>query len=330
MTSVLITGGTGFIGSRLALQCLAGGDRVRILAKRNTIPEQENCDYLERRGVQVVEGSVTDEQIVGKACLDVDYIYHLAAAQHEANVSDQYYYDINVQGTLNVLDAASKARIKRFVHGSTIGVYGISNGAAVSDHSPLLPDNIYGITKLKGEAVVRQFFGKLPIAIVRISETYGPGDRRLLKLFKGIQKRTFLPIGPGRNLHHPIYIDDLIDGLKLAASSSAALEGTFVLAGPRAVSTQEMILAICKAMNVDAPKLHLPLKPLMVAAITMEKLLRPIGVQPPLHPRRMNFFVKSFKFTCTEARNKLGHKPTIEIAEGMRRTLDWYRQMRLL
>ena len=78
-----------------------------------------------------------------------------------------------------MLEAAVEAGVHRFVHGSTIGVYGISNNRPVRDDSPLQPDNIYGITKLEGEKVVRQFFDKLPIAIVRISETYGPGDRRL-------------------------------------------------------------------------------------------------------------------------------------------------------
>lgn len=179
MPTVLITGGTGFIGSRLALACAERGEDVRVFAQRNTLAERQNCQQLDQHGIIIVEGSVTDPGAVARACEAVDVIYHLAAAQHEANVPDKHYYDVNVQGTRNMLEAAVEAGVHRFVHGSTIGVYGISNNGPVRDDSPLQPDNIYGITKLEGEKVVRQFFDKLPIAIVRISETYGPGDRRL-------------------------------------------------------------------------------------------------------------------------------------------------------
>ena len=152
---------------------------MRVFAQRNTPAERQNCQQLEQHGIIIVEGSVTDPGAVARACEAVDVIYHLAAAQHEANIPDKHYYDVNVQGTRNMLEAAVEAGVHRFVHGSTIGVYGISNNGPVRDDSLLQPDNIYGITKLEGEKVVRQFFDKMPIAIVRISETYGPGDRRL-------------------------------------------------------------------------------------------------------------------------------------------------------
>ena len=185
MPTTLITGGTGFIGSRLALACVARGENVRVLAQMNTPAERQNCQELEQHGITIVQGSVTDPDAVVRACDNVDVIYHLAAAQHEANVPDKHYYDVNVEGTRNMLKAAIQKGVSRFVHGSTIGVYGISNNGPVRDDSRLQPDNIYGITKLQGEKVVREFLDKLPIAIVRISETYGPGDRRLLKLFDG-------------------------------------------------------------------------------------------------------------------------------------------------
>jgi nucleoside-diphosphate-sugar epimerase/2-polyprenyl-3-methyl-5-hydroxy-6-metoxy-1,4-benzoquinol methylase len=328
--NVLITGGTGFIGSRLALACVARGENVCVFAQKNTPPERQNCRHLEQNGITIVEGSVTDPGAIARACDGVDVIYHLAAAQHEANVPDKHYYDVNVQGTRNMLEAAVEKGATRFVHGSSIGVYGISNNGPVRDDSPLEPDNIYGITKLEGEKVARQFFDKLPIVIVRISETYGPGDRRLLKLFDGIHKGRFFHIGDGRNLHHLVYIDDLIEGLRLAATEEAAVGNTFVLAGPQAVTTKEMIQCICRAANVNMPRLRIPLWPLMTTAVVMEGVMRPLGIQPPLHRRRMNFFVKSFQFSCDNARQLLGYGPTVSVDEGIRRTREWYQQMNLL
>ena len=330
MPATLITGGTGFIGSRLALACVEYGENVRVFAQRNTPAERKNCHQLEQHGITIVEGSVTDPGAVARACDGVDVIYHLAAAQHEANVPDKLYYDVNVRGTRNMLEKAVEKGVNRFVHGSTIGVYGIGNNGPIRDNSPLNPDNIYGITKLEGEKVVREFFDKLPIAIVRISETYGPGDRRLLKLFDGIRKGRFFHIGDGRNLHHLVYIDDLIEGLRLAATKEAAVGNTFVMAGPNAVTTEEMIRCICRAANVSVPRLRVPLPPLMATAAMMEAVMRPLGIQPPLHRRRMNFFVKSFQFSCDDARHLLGYEPSVSVEEGMRRTHEWYQQMNLL
>jgi nucleoside-diphosphate-sugar epimerase/2-polyprenyl-3-methyl-5-hydroxy-6-metoxy-1,4-benzoquinol methylase len=303
---------------------------VRVLAQRNTLAERQNCQQLEEQGITVVEGSVTDPEAVARACDGVTVVYHLAAAQHEANVPDKHYYDVNVEGTRNMLQAAVGSGVLRFVHGSTIGVYGFSRNGPVHDDSPLQPDNIYGVTKLEGEKIVRQFFDQLPISIVRISETYGPGDRRLLKLFNGIQKRRFFHIGGGRNLHHLVYVDDLIEGLRLAATEPIAVGNTFVMAGSRAVTTEEMIASICKATNVGVPRLHIPLWPLMSIAVVMERVMQPLGMQPPLHRRRMNFFVKSFEFSCDNARRLLKFQPQIGVDEGMRRTYGWYQEMNLL
>jgi nucleoside-diphosphate-sugar epimerase len=274
--------------------------------------------------------SVTDSVAVGAAMGGVDIVYHLAAAQHEANVPDQYYYDINVEGTRNVLTAAVAARVQRVVHGSTIGVYGAACRGPITDDSPLEPDNIYGVTKLEGERVVEQFARRVPVTIVRISETYGPSDWRLLKLFKGMARGRFAMVGAGRNLHHPIYVDDLVEGLRRAAAAPAAPGRVMVLAGPDALSTRDMVVAISAAVGRPAPRLRVPITPLLVVARLLERTLRPLGVQPPLHPRRMNFFVKSFSFSCNAARESIDFNPKTTFAEGAALVAAWYRQQGLI
>ena len=328
--NVLITGGTGFIGSRLALECTRRGERVRILAKCNTAAEQSGQEELRRAGIDILNGDVTDRRTVDAACKDIQTLYHLAAAQHEANVGDDYFERINVEGTRTVMDAAVAAGIGRVVHGSTIGVYGIADHGPVHDRTPLFPDNIYGETKLKGEHLVRGYLDRLNIAIVRISETYGPGDYRLLKLFKGIDSKKFFMVGKGDNLHHPVFIDDLIEGLRLAATRDEAVGQTMVLAGPRAVTTREMVDKISEAMGTRGPKITVPLPVLTGAAVMIETICRPLNIHPPLHRRRMNFFIKSFRFSCDAARDKLGFEPKIGFAEGAKRTARWYEETGLL
>jgi nucleoside-diphosphate-sugar epimerase len=319
----LITGGTGFIGSRLALRCRAEGMQVLALGLRRVKAEAENAAELAGLGVEVREVPVSDPAALAAAMRGVDVVFHLAAAQHEANVPDEYFRAINVDGTRNVLEAALSARVARVVHASTIGVYRWRPGDTVSESTPLEPDHVYGITKLAGEQVVREYMGRLPCAIARISETYGPGDRRLLKLYAQAQRGFCLQIGGGANLHHLVFIDDLVTGLLLAARSPSAPGRSFVLAGPEAVTSRAMLEAVLRSLDRDGRILPLPLAPLMAAARALEGVLRPLGVQPPLHPRRMDFFRRSFAFTLEEAK-ELGYQPRVGLDEGMQETAQWY------
>lgn len=323
--NVLITGGTGFIGSRLALRCLAKGDHVRVLGRVANPTEESNLKLIEKSGAEVVIGEITDKTIVIGLTRDVHVIYHLAAAQHEANAPDKIFHEINVIGTENLLEASLQAGVKRFVHGSTIGVYGSLRGV-INEESPCHPDNIYGITKLKGEKVVFSYRDKIDVVVIRISETYGPGDRRLLKLFKTINKHVFFMIGSGGNLHHLIYIDDLIDGLFLAAESEKAQGNVFILAGEKPITTNEMVHIIAKELDTRIPKIRAPLFLFLLMATVMETILKPLGIQPPLHRRRMNFFRKSFCLSHRKASDFFGFAPKVSFEKGVSETARWYRE----
>lgn len=330
MTSVLITGGTGFIGSRLALRCLDAGERVRVLGQRNTSPERARAEALPGTGVELVEGSVTDADALRAACAGVGVVYHLAAAQHEANVPDRYFHEVNVEGTRSVFEAAVEAGAARVVHGSSIGVFADRPGGPITEASPLEPDHVYGVTKLAGERVAESFRDRIPVAVIRISETYGPEDRRLLKLFRAITDGRAVRIGSCRNLHHPIFVDDLVEALRCAAASEPAPPEPVVVAGPEALSTDEMIDGIAHALGRPSPRLRIPLAPLQWTAAVLEATMRPIGIQPPLHRRRMNFFVRSFRFDLEPARRVLGFSPAVTFDQGAAATAEWYRSRGLL
>lgn len=324
--NVLITGGTGFIGSRLALKCLESGHKVKVLGQENTPAESENRKLIESKGASITLASVTEGERLGEIVEGIDLVYHLAAAQHEANVPDQRFWDVNVSGTRDLLEASVKAGVKRFIHGSTIGVYGSALQGTIDEQSPVRPDNIYGVTKLEGEKVVLSFQDRIPVVIVRISETYGPGDRRLLKLFKGIKRNIFFMIGNGQNLHHLIFIDDLVEGLCLAAAVQEAVGKIFVLAGSDRVTTKEMVAVIAKQLGVRMSRIRAPLFPFLVVASILEAVLRPLGIQPPLHRRRMDFFKKSFVLSQERAQKVLGFVPKVGFERGVTATAQWYEQ----
>ena len=325
--NVLITGGTGFIGSRLALRCLEEGHSVRVLGQENNAAESETSAMLAGSGAEVLLVSITDQQKVAEALQGVDVVYHLAAAQHEANIPDSRFWEVNVNGTRNILEASVTAGVKRLVYGSTIGVYGSAPNGTLDEDSPLRPDNIYGVTKLEAEKLALSFAAQLPVVAIRISETYGPGDRRLLKLFKAIKKNRFFVIGKGTNLHHPIFIDDLIRGLIHAAANQAINGKVLILSGKEPVTTNQMASTIAAEVGGKVPRWHAPLLPFLSLAVAMAKTMGPLGMQPPLHPRRMDFFRTSFIFSGVQAAQALEFTPQIGFKEGVRQTASWYTEM---
>ncbi len=131
-------------------------------------------------------------------------------------------------------------------------------------------------------------------------------------------------IGNGMNIHHLIYIDDLINGLVIASTSEKAVGEVFVLAGKEPVTTNEMVKTIAKVLDKRMPGLRLPLLPFIGLGIIMETVLRPLGIQPPLHRRRMDFFKKSFLLSNEKSLKKLAFKPTFSFYEGVKATAAWY------
>jgi nucleoside-diphosphate-sugar epimerase len=320
---ILITGATGFIGSRMAEQLHARNEDLVLLGRLRNEIEQQRAEKLRSLKLAVSDVDLV-EQDLAPFVEGVDLVIHLAAAQHEANQPEVYFERINVGGTRRLLEASVSAGVRRFVYGSTIGVYGQALNGEINEHSPVAPDNHYGRTKLAAEQVVREFGDRLEVAIARISETYGPGDYRLLKLFSGIRKGLFFLIGSGWNLHQLVFVDDLIEGLYELGKAPSAVGKTLVLAGDEVVSTKQMCADIATAVGRPLRSLRLPLTPFVLAAVIMEQTLGRAGIQPPLHRRRLDFFRKSFFFSPSERNRSLEWRPKIRFDEGSRRAADWY------
>ncbi len=322
---LLLTGGTGFIGSRLALHARRQQMEVTVAGQVNTDPERARLAELQAAGVAVLQGPLQQAEFARSAVAGCDTVIHLAAAQHEANVPDSYFREVNVAGTKTLLEASVAAGVKRFVYGSTIGVYGAGGATALDESTPPAPLNIYGVTKLEAEGVVKTFANQLETSIVRISETYGPGDFRLLKVFRGVDRGRFFLIGGGVNRRQVIHVNDLVRGLLIASEHPSAVGQTFVMAGHEIMTTKEMAGYVALALNRKPPSLAIPLWPFMVAAVVFEVTLKPLGIQPPLHRRRLDFFRKSFVFSTDKARQLLGFTPNLSFAEGAKETAAWYK-----
>jgi nucleoside-diphosphate-sugar epimerase len=326
---LLITGGTGLIGSRLALMALAQGHRVRVLGLARNPAEAANRDAIARAGAEILLGEIGDADLLARAVQGIEVVHHLAAAQHEQGAPDQRFWDVNVGATRRLLHAAAAAGVRRLVHGSTIGVHG-DRREVLDEAGPTTPDSIYGLTKLAAERLALARASALEIVIVRIGETYGPADRRLLKLFRALKRRRFWMIGEGANRHQPIFVEDLAQGLLRAGTLPRAAGRILLLPGPAALTTAAMVAEVAAAVGAPPPGRNLPLPPFLLAAKLAPPLCRPLGLAPPLHPRRLDFFKKSLAFNNSKTTSLLGFAPSTYFSVGAQKTAHWYRENSLL
>jgi len=221
--------------------------------------------------------------------------------------------------------------VGRTVHCSTIGVHGDVEELPSNEDSPFNPGDIYQRTKLAGEELFAAAMDDgLTGAIFRPGAIYGPGDLRLLKMFKQI-KRGFFPLfGGGKNLYHLSYIDDLTDGIILCATHPAAIGQRFILCSNEYSSMKDLSATIAQELGVKAPTFAPPVGPLMLASKLCEAICKPFGIEPPLHTRRVEFFVKSRAFDNSKARSLIEFEPKISTREGVKRTIKWYEDNHLL
>ena len=325
---LLVTGGTGFIGSHLAEQGRRLGAEVVVLGLADRPEEQANAELLRRQGVQVLAGSITDPELCRRAVQGATHVFHLAVAMREGAKSDQYFESINLGGTRVLLEAAADERVRRFVYCSTIGIFGHRAPGITSEESPLAPGNVYERTKVAAEGLVRELGTErtLPWTILRPADVYGPRDQRLLKLFKGVAAGRFPLFGTGEGRRHMIYVDDVVSGFFRACEREAALGEALILAGPKACTLRELIAEVQKATGSPRYGLRLPLKPMLLAAGVVEDVSRAAGVEPPIYRRRMDFFWSDSEFDTTRARQALDWAPRVDLPEGIRRTLEDYRK----
>jgi dihydroflavonol-4-reductase len=328
---VLVTGATGFTGGHLAQHLVNRGDEVRALVRARS-RERFDRSPLPATGVLAVDGDLTEAASVMRAADGVEVIYHIAATYREAGQPDSAYRAINVDGTRNVLEAAKAAGVKRVVHCSTGGVHGHIANPPANEDAPFNPGDVYQETKLAAETLAREFGHRtgLDVVVARPIGIYGPGDRRFLTMFRGLARGRFPLIGNGRPFYHLTFIDDLVEGFRLCGTVAAATSRTYILAGPRYTTLEQLVRMVAAELQVAPPRMHLPVWPFWTAGLLCEMLCVPLRIEPPIFRRRVDFYTKSRAFDTTRARTELGFAPKVDLEEGIKRTADWYRSEGLL
>lgn len=324
--TVLVTGATGFTGGHLAATLAARGHDVRALVRPKSVA-RFGASPLPAAGVRAAEGDLATPDALVRACAGVEVVYHIAATYREAGQPDSAYRAINVDGTRHLLEAARAAGVRRVVHCSTGGVHGHIAHPPANEDAPFNPGDVYQETKLEAEQLARRFGLEhgLDVVVARPIGIHGPGDTRFLKMFRGLARRRFPMLGPGTAFYHLTYIDDLVDGFHLCGTVPAAAGRTYILAGERYTTLSDLVALVAEELGVAPPRFHLPVWPVWTAGLLCELVCVPLRLEPPLYRRRVDFYTKSRAFDITRAKTELGYAPKVDLREGIRRTVAWYR-----
>ncbi len=325
-TKVAVTGSTGFLGSHLVNALCSQGVTVNALAR-----DPDKARDLPQH-VHTVIGDICDSSALESLVEGCDWVFHTVSNFRTASGPPESYEAINVDGTRRLLATAQAAGVKRVIHVSTIGVHGDVASTPASEDAPFNPGDLYQETKLESEKLASAVAdsGEMEVVIVRPCSMYGPGDLRMLKMFKMISKGTFFKVGPCRENFHAVYIDDVVDGVLSAATTPGISGEVFILGGPSYMPLEEYIDTAALAVDSPKPRIRLPYWMLFSAAWLCEKLFVPLRIEPPLHIRRVRFFRNNRAFSISKARQHLQYEPKVSLADGMRRTVAWYREQGLL
>ncbi|MGC4081336.1 MAG: NAD-dependent epimerase/dehydratase family protein [Vicinamibacterales bacterium] len=268
----LVTGATGFTGGHLARMLVRRGHTVRALVR-----DRKNAADLEAQGIELIEGDLRDRAALARAVAGIDRVYHIAAMYRQAGLPADTYRAVNALAVHDLIEASARAGVTRVMHCSTVGVHGDVEHPPANEDAPLRPGDIYQETKVEGEALAREAarqFG-IEVTIARPSGIYGPGDRRLLKMFKGVARGRFPMLGSGDIYYHLTFIDDLCEGFRLCAEAPGGAGRTYILAGGEVTTLNELVAIVADVAGVKPPTHHLPVWPFWVAGGRAKHSVRP-------------------------------------------------------
>lgn len=322
MKKALVIGSTGFIGSTLCEELVDAGVQVRALHR-----ESSNTSFLKTLPVELVTGEVTDRDSLRAAMQGCDVVFHLAALFREAKFPSSEYWRVNLEGTRLVLDVAEEVGVSHVGYCSTTGVLGDVKNPPADETTPYAPLDVYQESKTEAEKLALERFrsGRVAGTVIRPAMVYGPRDTRLFKLFRGIASRTLPIVGDGKTWCHWVLGRDVARAFRLAAETTASHGNVYIAGGAHPIRLDESMQIIADEYGVSLLPFRIPVLPIQLIGSLVETLCQPFGIEPPIHRRRADFFIKNRSFDCSRARNDFGYTPTFSVEEEIRFVARWYR-----
>jgi len=318
----LVTGASGFIGSHLTEALLSRGYTVRCLVRSTS-----NIRWIESLCVELVKGDCIDHKSLENAVKDCEYVFHLAGLTKASCEKD--FFCVNVGGTENMLKAifVFNDKIKRFIFLSSLAAVGPStDGCPVTEDSIPHPVSAYGKSKLFAEKAVLEAGKNFPVTIIRPPAVYGPRDKDFYFFFKLIKKGIF-PYW-GETKYSIIYIDDLINGLIMAAESGVAIGKTYFITDMEIYSNEDIAYEISNIFGNNITKIKIPKSIMPAIASIGEKVTKGKSILNKDKVKELKY--QHWICDCSKAVRELGFETQVKLKEGLKWTADWYKINRWL
>lgn len=321
--TTLVTGGTGFLGRHLVEKLIAHGEQVRVFARSFDLE-------LADRGVELIEGSLTDPQDVRRATEGVTRVYHLAGHVERNPKRAHLMYDLHVEGTRHLLDALRDQKVDKIVYASTSGTVGVSKEADfIADESSPTTEQVvkhwpYYLSKIYAERVVQRFVDKheLPIVTMRPTLLLGPGDRKQSStgdVLRFLQKKIPATVEGGISF---VDVRDVADAFILAMDQGKP--GESYLLGACNLTTEQFFQRLADLSGVRAPWLPLPERAMTLGTKLFGRAMKAIGKEPALDAVSVEMAQHYWYIDSTKALRELGWTPR-NANTTLQDTIDWLR-----
>lgn len=325
----LVTGGTGLLGSHIAEQLHCRNRRVRALCRSGS-----DTTFLRSLGAEIIDGDITDREVVRRACEGVDVVYHAAARVGDWGPWEDFVH-ISVDGTQHLLEGAAAAGVGRFLHISSISVYGHVDGdGKVFDESAPLGVNLHKwsyYTRAKIEAEKRVWAmhssGRMPVTVIRPSWLYGPRDRATLpRLIDSIRRGKLKIIGDGRNRLNVVHAGNVAEAAILAADSDRTIGEAYNCCHDGILTQREYFDRIADAVGEPAVTKSVPYRIAYSAAFLMECFGHAFKTKnPPLVTRYAVWLMgRRCFFECNKLKEQVGWSSSVRYAEGIAAAVQDY------
>lgn len=319
----LVTGATGFIGSHLVERLVQEGHQVTCLAK-----DRLHYDFLESLQVEIVLRDLNDGNGLEAVLDGVGYIFHLAGVTRAKSYRE--YYEGNYMATKNFVSICTRSceNLKRFVFVSSQAAVGPSeDGRPLTEEDMYHPVSHYGKSKMLAEKEILSYQDRIPITIIRPSSVYGPREYDWYQYMCLIKKGIQPLIGFGRKWMNLIHVEDIVQGLLLAAEHIQAEDEVFFMGNEVSHTTQEIGDIIAFVLNRKQIRIYFPHLAVYAFGAIAEGVGKLTNSQIFFNLQKAKESVQSSWIISVEkAKSRLGFSQRVSLFEGMRKTCNWYKE----